>query len=92
MCHPGNQVHKISAIEFESNACCFVAVALYIRCVITFCISYIISNFKADMHSYIDAGVTRFFCGCRGFCHRTESDLFLFLLFHEIPHSDHNIL
>ena len=21
-----------------------------------------------------------FFCGCRGFCHRTESDLFLFLL------------
>ena len=20
-----------------------------------------------------------FFCGCRGFCHRTESDLFLFL-------------
>ena len=20
------------------------------------------------------------FCGCRGFCHRTESDLFLFLL------------
>ena len=22
----------------------------------------------------------RLFCGCRGFCHRTESDLFLFLL------------
>ena len=21
------------------------------------------------------------FCGCRGFCHRTESDLFLFLFF-----------
>ena len=21
-----------------------------------------------------------FFCGCRGICHRTESDLFLFLL------------
>ena len=23
-----------------------------------------------------------FFCGCRGFCHRTESDLFLFLFLH----------
>ena len=23
-----------------------------------------------------------FFCGCRGFCHRTESDLFLFILLH----------
>ena len=23
----------------------------------------------------------RFFCGCKGFCHRTESDIFLFLLF-----------
>ena len=22
-----------------------------------------------------------FFCGCRGFCHMTESDLFLFLLY-----------
>ena len=22
----------------------------------------------------------KFFCGCRGFCHKTESDLFLFLL------------
>ena len=21
-----------------------------------------------------------FFCGCRGFCHRTESDLFFFLI------------
>ena len=22
-----------------------------------------------------------FFCGCRGFCHRTESDLFLFFCY-----------
>ena len=26
-----------------------------------------------------------FFCGCRGFCHRTESDLFLLLFITELP-------
>ena len=30
---------------------------------------------------YVVTLVFGFFCGCRGFCHRTESDLFLFLLY-----------
>ena len=25
-----------------------------------------------------------FFCGCRGFCHKTESDLFFFVLFNHL--------
>ena len=29
---------------------------------------------------YVVTMLCGFFCGCRGFCHRTESDLFLFLL------------
>ena len=31
------------------------------------------------------------FCGCRGFCHRTESDLFLFLLSSLLTTEDANI-
>ena len=29
---------------------------------------------------YVVTLLVGFFCGCRGFCHRAESDLFLFLL------------
>ena len=32
------------------------------------------------MHRLRCSGIFEFFCMCRGFCHRTESDLFLFLI------------
>ena len=33
-----------------------------------------------------------FFCGCRGFCHRVESDLFLFLLHSNTSHTEFELL
>ena len=32
-----------------------------------------------------------FFCGCRGFCHRTESDLFLFLFVEKTPQKKYTL-
>ena len=38
-----------------------------------------VSNFLVTI-LYVVTMLFGFFCGCRVFCHRTESDLFLFLL------------
>ena len=43
------------------------------RCVSKFLVAFL----------YVVTMLFGFFCGCRGFCHRTESDLFPFLLFIE---------
>ena len=38
-----------------------------------------ISNDLGELFELFHLFLPRSFCGCRGFCHRTESDLFLFL-------------